>query len=564
MGRIYLQHMVEDIPDSLLPQAWVDHDLEFFSHAKRLYDYQQQALRNALKALWKYYGCVESPLTPTLSPLHKGGEGAGGMHTASGGKGAGRVESPLTPTLSPLHKGGEGEGSGGIHPRYRYLPIDTKHFPDLELPIVALFDNLDEALDGWLIKSENYQALNTILPKFRGKVKCVYIDPPYNTGNDQFIYKDRYQHSSWLTMMADRLALSAELMREDSILFMNIDDNEFSRLSILADTVLGRKRYSEYHYLNTFVWINNLKGRQIAGRGAARTHEYVLAYGSSMVGKFLAPVAKLVDIMPSVYKGFDYETREDEAGLYVIKNELYNTNSKFNEETRPNLVFNIHYNFTTGEIRFSEVNEKVEYEGFVKIPPKPNNDGIHKYHAWRWGKDKILRCKSDLEFVKTKEGVRIYTKDRDFQTTALKDVISDISTSDGNKEHFDLFGQIGLMEHPKPVLLVELFIGQTKEEELVLDFFAGSGTTAHAVINLNREEGSRRKYILIEMANYFYTILLPRIKKVIFSDKWREGKAQQEGKGISHFVQYCELEQFEDVLHVTSYAKDDLLAPGAE
>jgi hypothetical protein len=80
------------------------------------------------------------------------------------------AESPLTPSLSPLSKGGEGAGSGGIHPRYRYLPIDTKHFPDLELPIVALFDNLDDALDGWLIKSENYQALNTILPKFRGKV----------------------------------------------------------------------------------------------------------------------------------------------------------------------------------------------------------------------------------------------------------------------------------------------------------------------------------------------------------------------------------------------------------
>ena len=130
--RIYLQSMVEGIPDSMLPQAWVDHDFEFFSHAKRLYGYQQQALRNALKALWKYYGSAESPLTPSLSPLTKGGEGAGsggihttlhkggegagsgGMHTASRGEGGGSVESPLTPSLSPLHKGGEGAGSGGM------------------------------------------------------------------------------------------------------------------------------------------------------------------------------------------------------------------------------------------------------------------------------------------------------------------------------------------------------------------------------------------------------------------------------------------------------------------
>jgi len=121
--------MVEDIPDSSLPQAWVDHDLAFFSSAKRLYDYQHQALRNALKALWKYYWGVESsltpplsgvgsPLPPALSPLRKGGEGegSGGIDTTlyKGREDAGSVESPLTPPLSPLEKGGEGAGSGGI------------------------------------------------------------------------------------------------------------------------------------------------------------------------------------------------------------------------------------------------------------------------------------------------------------------------------------------------------------------------------------------------------------------------------------------------------------------
>jgi hypothetical protein len=135
MSRIYLQHMVEDIPESLLPQAWVDLDLSHFSREKSLFDYQQQALQNALKALWKYYEDFgdyqrgetddgdESPLTPSLSPLRKGGEGegSGGIHNATltqggEGEGSGVMESPLTPSLSPLRKGGEGEGSGGIHP----------------------------------------------------------------------------------------------------------------------------------------------------------------------------------------------------------------------------------------------------------------------------------------------------------------------------------------------------------------------------------------------------------------------------------------------------------------
>jgi adenine-specific DNA-methyltransferase len=123
---------------------------------------------------------------------------------------------------------------------------------------------------------------------------------------------------------------------------------------------------------------------------------------------------------------------------------------------------------------------------------------------------------------------------------------------------------IRLFTYPKAVKLVEdcICVGSAQTTNaLVLDFFAGSGTTAHAVINLNREDGGRRKYILVEMADYFYTVLLPRVKKVVFSDKWKDGKAQPDGKGISHFVKYYELEQFEDALRRTRYAEDDLFTP---
>ncbi|MGB9754283.1 DNA methyltransferase [Roseiflexus castenholzii] len=114
---------------------------------------------------------------------------------------------------------------------------------------------------------------------------------------------------------------------------------------------------------------------------------------------------------------------------------------------------------------------------------------------------------------------------------------------------------------PKPTRLLGrvITIGTSGENNaLILDFFAGSGTTGHAVINLNREDGGRRKYILVEMADYFHTVLLPRIKKVVFSDKWREGKAQPDGQGISHFVKYYELEQYEDTLRQTRYLDNDL------
>ena len=129
----------------------------------------------------------------------------------------------------------------------------------------------------------------------------------------------------------------------------------------------------------------------------------------------------------------------------------------------------------------------------------------------------------------------------------------------------NLFGRTTVFSFPKSVYATAdcLRVSNLSKYELCLDFFAGSGTTAHAVINLNREDGGRRKYILVEMADYFKTVLLPRIKKVVFSDKWKDGKAQPDGKGISHFVKYYELEQFEDTLRRTRYAEDDLFTPPA-
>ncbi|MGB9754282.1 DNA methyltransferase [Roseiflexus castenholzii] len=136
-----------------------------------------------------------------------------------------------------------------LHSRYRFLPLDTRYLKDLELEILSLFDNLDEALDGWLIKSENYQALNAMLPKFRERVKCIYIDPPYNTGSDEFIYRDRYQHSSWLSMMYDRLRLAREWMREDGAIFVSIDDGEQDVLRKAMEAVFG-----DENFVNNIIW----------------------------------------------------------------------------------------------------------------------------------------------------------------------------------------------------------------------------------------------------------------------------------------------------------------------
>ncbi len=368
--------------------------------------------------------------------------------------------------------------------------------------------------DNLIIKGNNLLALHSLKKHFAGKVKLIYIDPPYNTGNDEFKYNDAFNHSSWLVFIKNRLEIARKLLKEDGLIFISIDDNEIHYLKVLMDEIFGRK-----NYLNTFCWISNLKGRQISGKGATKTYEYILVYAknkdSKNIGPFEILIEKAKSLMPSSYKGFDYEVRSDQDSSFILKNELYNTNSAFNEETRPNLVFNIHYNFKTKEVKFSDIDQDVNFEGFIKIPPKKNNDGIHRFHAWRWNKDKILRDVSNLEFVKSKNGVKIFTKIREYDATNLKDIVTDITTTKGTYDIKALFNGKKYFNYPKPVELIKIFVSQTGSKDIVLDFFAGSGTTAQAVLELNEEDGGNRQFILCEQLDYVDTVTVPRVKTVI-------------------------------------------------
>lgn len=154
-----------------------------------------------------------------------------------------------------------------LHPRFRFLPLDTRHFKDLELSILALFDPLDESLDGWLIRSENYQALKTILPKFRHKVQCIHIDPPYNTDTSGFLYVNRFRHSSWLTMMENRIRVALEMLAEKGSLLCHADENEYERLKVLLDDI-------NVPDAGTIIW--DKRNPMTARRGIATQHEYIL------------------------------------------------------------------------------------------------------------------------------------------------------------------------------------------------------------------------------------------------------------------------------------------------
>lgn len=375
------------------------------------------------------------------------------------------------------------------------------------------------------IEGDNLDALKILRETYAGKIKMIYIDPPYNTGHD-FVYNDSFArsaeeeraesgafddegnvldaaykvnnesngkfHSDWCSMMYSRLVLARDLLSEDGVIFISIDDNESKNLMTLCNEVFGTGSF-----LNQIAWINNITGRQISGIGAAKTWESVFVYCKSAdcapILQIKADFAK--QVMKDSYKGFDKEVLEDNRGFFTVGDTLYNHNRMFNEETRPNLVFSIFYNPDTEEIVTGDIGEVKN--GYIELPPHPNGDGVHKYHAWRWSKKKIAEESYDLIVKRTPSGkYEIYTRIRSYDSTLLKDVITNISN--GASELTKLMGG-KYFDYPKSVNLLKALLGSHEPRSVVLDFFSGSATTAHAVMQLNAEDGGNRKFIMVQL-----------------------------------------------------------------
>jgi len=386
------------------------------------------------------------------------------------------------------------------------------------------FDNTENLY----IEGDNLDVLKLLQETYLGKVKMIYIDPPYNTGND-FVYNDDFAesadeyfdrsgqfdeegnrlvqntesngrfHTDWLNMIYPRLKVAKDLLSDDGVIFISIDDNEVNNLKKICDEIFGGS-----NYMNHISWVSNITGRQIAGYGAAKTWESILVYAKNAVltKSLTVDVEYAKNRMPDSYKGFNRDIRRDERGSFSVGDTLYNHNRKFNEETRKNLVFSIFYNPDTEEIITGDIGEKIE--GFVEIPPHSNGDGVHKYHAWRWSKQKIKNESYDLIVLSNTKGYEIYTKIRDFNRTTLKDIITNIKN--GDSEVQALFDNNRYFDFPKSVDLLKVILSSVeKKDSIILDFFSGSATTAHAVMQLNMEENGNgggygcRRFIMVQL-----------------------------------------------------------------
>ncbi len=394
----------------------------------------------------------------------------------------------------------------------------------------ALVPEFDQSVDfdtahNVFIEGDNLEVLKLLQKAYNDKVKLIYIDPPYNTGND-FLYNDDFRdglraylsytgqlndegkrlsssadlagrlHSRWLCMIYPRLVLARNVLAQDGLIAVSIDHNEVSNLKLTLDEVFGPE-----NYLNTFVWVSNLKGRQISDGGAVGTHEYILCYArnASAVRQFRGSQSNLSALMPAVYRGAGYEVKHDARGPYVTKNELYNTNSKFNEVTAPTMVFRIHYNPGSGEVRVSDVHDDRAFPGFLTVMPHTNARPDVRWHAWRWSRSKVLADRDDLEFDVSNGRLRIRTKIRDIDGMAVKDLILGPSTATAQAD-LDALGLGRLFDTPKPVSMLQVLVSATTgADDLVLDFFAGSGSTAHAVARQNARDGGRRRCISVNL-----------------------------------------------------------------
>ena len=417
-----------------------------------------------------------------------------------------------------------------------YLMLDTRHFSrEFTLKLLASIENLDASLDGVCFHSENFQALQLMQERYREQVKCVYIDPPYNTGSGDFLFKDQMQSSSWISMIYDRICASSRLLSQDSCFWASIDDREVNNLERAIAQVLG-----DESFVSDIALVNNFKGRQDRDH-IATAHEHLLLYSKP---EFDSNGFPLNDEQVA-----DYDL-EDEGGQKYQLRDLRKRGGNDSRQARPNLFFPLYWNEETHSATLERTKEED-----VEIFPK-RSDGSDG--CWRWGKAAVKENLDTIEARQVREtgrwnaNYRVYLeRDGEERTSKPKSfwLGARYSSDRGIKELRRLHPQVTFTGPKSPLLIQDILLHSTCELDIILDFFAGSGTTAQAAISVARANLDRRKYLLVEMGEYFDTVLVPRLKKVVYSSDWKEGKPQAPETGISHAFKIVRLEGYEDTLN---------------
>jgi len=399
---------------------------------------------------------------------------------------------------------------------FRTLEIDsTRSLPRDGTP--SLDDNL-------IIQGDNLHALKALLPTYAGKVKCIYIDPPYNTGNEGWCYNDRVnaplmrewlkkeanpvdkedleRHDKWLCMLWPRLQLLRELLSSEGAIWISIDDNEKSNIIGLCNEIFG-----EGNFVACLTIRANPRGRQ-SDQYFATVHDYLICYAKN---KLLLELNGL----PLTDEDIEDFDQVDPNGERWRELGLRQRGSASLREERPEMYFPIYVNPKDGSISLTETDTYTE-----QVLPR-KSDG--RDGRWMWGRQKVEQeiQRVYARMVSGRNEFDVFIKDYLSRADGIRTskpktmwVDKDVNTESGGKLLKSIMG-VKTFDYPKPVGLIQKVLQiTTSENDIVLDSFAGSGTTAHAVLTLNKD-GGNRKFILVEMENYADRLTAERVRRVI-------------------------------------------------
>jgi adenine-specific DNA-methyltransferase len=415
-----------------------------------------------------------------------------------------------------------------------FLMVDTALFDSaFKYELLASISDLDENLDGLLIHGDNFQALNLLENYYLEKIDCIYIDPPYNTSASEIIYKNSFKDSSWLTLISERLIKSKKILKPNTAsIAIAIDDYAMVRLSEMTDEIFSS-------YERNMVIVNH-HPQGSGGNNISRTHEYMLVYtpesqdilrGKEKSGEF-------------EYRGFMLSGPGENKSRTGRPNSFY----AFIIDSKNKKIIDIEPPPEKGSSYITEDT----IQGYKRVYPISQSG---REQVWCRAYSSAKLALQNGEIVLT-ENLTLKLK---VDTTGKRSILMSNWVDSkynagphGTRLISDILGDSEAFSYPKSIHTVTDAIESMTHNvdyPVTIDYFAGSGTTAHAVINLNRQDNGNRKYILVEQGDYFDTVLKPRVQKVVYSADWKDGKATAPQTGVSHAFKVLKMESYEDTLN---------------
>lgn len=410
-------------------------------------------------------------------------------------------------------------------------------------------------LDGLLVHGDNFQALNLLKTRYQAKFDAIYVDPPYNTDAGPILYKNELRSSSWMTLMSSRIDVSQEVLAPNGVFCITIDDYQVNELAYLLDSSFGKD-----NQIGTVAIRNNPSGRSTVS-GISVCHEYAMFYGNSEKA--------FLDRLPRSEKQLSRFSVEN--GRHVDWRNFRKDGGAVTYKTaRPKQFYPIYVNSISFALRIPEL-EWEESNRSWKVIEQPSHDEIVVWPIDDKGRERIWSLSSfsardeisDLEARESSAGkiviMRRHIPNEGVLPRSWWDKKTYAAREYGSATLTNLFGENSVFSFAKSPFAVEDCLrisGLAKPGASVIDYFAGSGTTAHATITLNRSDDGIRKYTLVDQGEYFESVLKARIAKVVYSANWQDGKPTTPETGISHCFKVLKLESYEDTLNNLQLRRD--------